>query len=376
MARLLLTVAAYLASAAKPKTVVVVVSRARSGTDFLVSMLNDADEVCVKDETLRELGVDWWDQRAAAGLSEEEVERDHLLRVREKLDMVSSGDFRKPYRRRKSSPCRSDNVTASPPRGPSTRLYHRDAGARAVRGSLETRERGASARAPRRRRRAPTGSVFATDSEMLTVSPPQVTGFKWFNGQGLIYPYEDNARARRYRAQTDVFRGWLAATSARLLLLERQGLGKYVSGIVKRDKSLATHCAAGNATCVAQLNAKRITVDVDDLMKRSVTAEAKHWAEMRARAAARGIIVILRRETMRASRGAIARPRVDRVRPRRPGNRAGGRRARAAPTSTSTSPTSPRSRTRPWRASSRSSACRLGRRTRPSRRASSGPCTR
>ena len=376
MARLLLTVAAYLASAAKPKTVVVVVSRARSGTDFLVSMLNDADEVCVKDETLRELGVDWWDQRAAAGLSEEEVERDHLLRVREKLDMVSSGDFRKPYRRRKSSPCRSDNVTASPPRGPSTRLYHRDAGARAVRGSLETRERGASERAPRRRRRAPTGSVFATDSEMLTVSPPQVTGFKWFNGQGLIYPYEDNARARRYRAQTDVFRGWLAATSARLLLLERQGLGKYVSGIVKRDKSLATHCAAGNATCVAQLNAKRITVDVDDLMKRSVTAEAKHWAEMRARAAARGTIVILRRETMRASRGAIARPRVDRVRPRRPGNRAGGRRARAAPTSTSTSPTSPRSRTRPWRASSRSSACRRGPRTRPSRRASSGPCTR
>ena len=104
MARLLLlTVAAYLASAAKQKTVVVVVSRARSGTDFLVSMLNDADEVCVKDETLRELGVDWWDQRAAAGLSEEEVERDHLLRVREKLDMVSSGDFRKPYRRRRSS---------------------------------------------------------------------------------------------------------------------------------------------------------------------------------------------------------------------------------------------------------------------------------
>lgn len=223
---LLLTVAAYLASAAKPKTVVVVVSRARSGTDFLVSMLNDADEVCVKDETLRELGVDWWDQRAAAGLSEEEVERDHLRRVQEKLDMVSSGDFRKPYRRRRSAPCHSDNVT--------------------------------------------------------------VTGFKWFNGQGLIYPYEDNARARRYRAQSDVFRGWLAANSARLLLLERQGLGKYVSGIMKRDKSLATHCAAGNATCVAELNAKRITVDVDDLLKRSVTAEAKHWAEMRAWASSAG----------------------------------------------------------------------------------------
>ena len=209
-----------------------------------------------------------------------------------------------------------------------TSTYHRDAGARAVRGSLETRGRGASERAPRRRRRAPTGSVFATDEEMLTGSPPQVTGFKWFNGQGLIYPYEDNARARRYRAQSDVFRGWLAANSARLLLLERQGLGKYVSGIVKRDKSLATHCAAGNATCVAQLNAKRITVDVDDLLKRSVTAEAKHWAEMRARAAARGIIVILRRETMRASRGAIARPRVDRVRPRRPWRSSATSRAR------------------------------------------------
>ncbi|KAH8059421.1 WD repeat-containing protein [Aureococcus anophagefferens] len=234
----------------KPKTVVVVVSRARSGTDFLVSMLNDADEVCVKDETLRELGVDWWDQRAAAGLSEEEVERDHLRRVQEKLDMVSSGDFRKPYRRRRSAPCHSDNVT----------------------------------------------------------------GFKWFNGQGLIYPYEDNARARRYRAQSDVFRGWLARIPRLLSVWKSNiqpdfnGLGKYVSGIMKRDKSLATHCAAGNATCVAELNAKRITVDVDDLLKRSVTAEAKHWAEMRARAAARGIIVILRRETTRAWASSAGRP--------------------------------------------------------------------
>ncbi|KAK7234291.1 hypothetical protein SO694_00207013 [Aureococcus anophagefferens] len=165
--------------------------------------------------------------------------------------------------------------------------------------------------------------------------PAPVTGFKWFNGQGLIYPYEDNARARRYRAQSDVFRGWLAANSARLLSVWKSniqpdfnGLGKYVSGIMKRDKSLATHCAAGNATCVAELNAKRITVDVDDLLKRSVTAEAKHWAEMRARAAARGIIVILRRETTRASRCAIARPasvafgRDAGVRPRRRGNRA------------------------------------------------------
>ena len=151
MARLLLlTVAAYLASAAKPKTVVVVVSRARSGTDFLVSMLNDADEVCVKDETLRELGVDWWDQRAAAGLSEEEVERDHLLRVREKLDMVSSGDFRKPYRRRKSSPCRSDNVTASPPRGPSTRL-RRIIATRARARSADRSRRGNAARPHARR---------------------------------------------------------------------------------------------------------------------------------------------------------------------------------------------------------------------------------
>ena len=331
MARLLLlTVAAYLASAAKQKTVVVVVSRARSGTDFLVSMLNDADEVCVKDETLRELGVDWWDQRAAAGLSEEEVERDHLLRVREKLDMVSSGDFRKPYRRRKSSPCRSDNVTASPPRGPSTRL-RRIIATRARARSADRSRRGNAARP--NARRVGVGALRRVRYSRRTKkcsdrSPPQVTGFKWFNGQGLIYPYEDNARARRYRAQTDVFRGWLAATSARLLLLERQGLGKYVSGIVKRDKSLATHCAAGNATCVAQLNAKRITVDVDDLMKRSVTAEAKHWAEMRARAAARGTIVILRRETMRASRGAIARPRVDRVRPRRPWRSSATSRAR------------------------------------------------
>ena len=150
MARLLLTVAAYLASAAKQKTVVVVVSRARSGTDFLVSMLNDADEVCVKDETLRELGVDWWDQRAAAGLSEEEVERDHLLRVREKLDMVSSGDFRKPYRRRRSSPCRSDNVTASPPRGPSTRL-RRIIATRARARSADRSRREAAARPNARR---------------------------------------------------------------------------------------------------------------------------------------------------------------------------------------------------------------------------------
>ena len=297
--------------------------------------------------------------------------------------MVSSGDFRKPYRRRKSSPCRSDNVTASPPRGPSTRLYHRDAGARAVRGSLETRERGASERAPRRRRRAPTGSVFATDEEMLGSLPAAGHRVQVVQRPGAHLPLRgQRARAPVPRADRRLPR--LARGDERAVALigapgpREVRLGHREAGQVPRDAlRRGQRDLRRSAEREAHHRRRRRPHEAErDRGGEALGGDAR--ARRRARnhrhSSTRDDARVERRDRSSARRSRSAATR--RVRPRRPGNRAGGRRARAAPTSTSTSPTSPRSRTRPWRASSRSSACRRGPRTRPSRRASSGPCTR
>ena len=85
-----------------------------------------------------------------------------------------------------------------------------------------------------------------------------------------------------------LFTEWLERNDVRLLMLQRQGLEKYVSGLIKRDKSFPRHCEAGDGDCVARINDAKLEVDVDDLLERGVGREATRWRDFRAWAEASG----------------------------------------------------------------------------------------
>lgn len=134
-ARLLLVILGVDAQRNSSATTFVLLSQARSGTDWLLSLLNDSDEVCAKDETLRNINKTWHEKLIARGLSREDANRQYVEALTAKLDMVTNGAFKAPFKTRRMPKCHEDAVKA--------------------------------------------------------------LGFKWFYGQGGIFPYDEEGRATK-----------------------------------------------------------------------------------------------------------------------------------------------------------------------------------
>ena len=139
--RLLLVILGVDAQRNSSATTFVLLSQARSGTDWLLSLLNDSDEVCAKDETLRNINKTWHEKLIARGVSREDADRQYVEALTAKLDMVTNGAFKAPFkqptagRTRRMPKCHEDAVKA--------------------------------------------------------------LGFKWFYGQGGIFPYDEERRATK-----------------------------------------------------------------------------------------------------------------------------------------------------------------------------------
>lgn len=203
-----------------------VVSRARSGTDWLDSMLNDAVDVCARDEPLGDVNT-WRKAEAAAGVETSELDRRHAALIKEKIHAVTFGQFTKYMTR--------DNVTN----------HH-----------------------------------VRCDDDVVTAR-----GFKWFHMQGGICPYGEGKYCGQNPAVDRVFRDWLRKHEVRIIMLERQGLAKYVSGLLKTNQTLPKHCET--AACVARVGEVTVDVSVRNLLAK-MKKEAKEWEEMRAWASTAG----------------------------------------------------------------------------------------
>ncbi|KAH8097756.1 hypothetical protein JL720_666 [Aureococcus anophagefferens] len=130
---------------------------------------------------------------AAAGVETSELDRRHAALIKEKIHAVTFGQFTKYMTR--------DNVTN----------HH-----------------------------------VRCDDDIVTAR-----GFKWFHMQGGICPYGEGKYCGQNPAVDRVFRDWLRKHEVRIIMLERHGLAKYVSGLLKTNQTLPKHCET--AACVARV---------------------------------------------------------------------------------------------------------------------------
>ncbi|KAH8068803.1 hypothetical protein JL721_6370 [Aureococcus anophagefferens] len=164
---------------------------------------------------------------AAAGVETSELDRRHAALIKEKIHAVTFGQFTKYMTR--------DNVTN----------HH-----------------------------------VRCDDDIVTAR-----GFKWFHMQGGICPYGEGKYCGQNPAVDRVFRDWLRKHEVRIIMLERHGLAKCVSGLLKTNQTLPKHCET--AACVARVGEVTVDVSVRNLLAK-MKKEAKEWDAMRAWASAAG----------------------------------------------------------------------------------------
>ena len=201
----------------KPKNSItfLVVSRARSGTDWLRAMLNDHRRVCMEDEAVNDIRA----MRAKLLKQREPLETvdgksDALLQTR--LLNVATGNFWKHMRRKNDVlKCRCD--------------------------SEHVRAR----------------------------------GFKWFNSQGGACPLPPAAYRHPKYAKTpcsarsnETLRAWINEHKVRVIYLERLGVEKYMSGFAHENRSLPSHCSTDACAKRVAAGVGTVRVDVRSLLRK------------------------------------------------------------------------------------------------------------
>ena len=210
-----------------------VVSRARSGTDWLRAMLNDHRRVCMEDEAVNDIRA----MRAKLLRREslETVDRasDALLQTR--LLNVATGNFWKHMRRKNDVlKCRCD----------SKHVHAR--------------------------------------------------GFKWFNSQGGACPLPPEAYSHPKYKKTPcsarsnhTLRAWINEHKVRVIYLERLGVEKYMSGFAHENRSLPSHCSTDACSKKVAAGVGTVRVDVRSLLRKLRLQQAE-MAALRTWAATAG----------------------------------------------------------------------------------------
>ena len=200
----------------KPKNSItfLVVSRARSGTDWLRAMLNDHRRVCTEDEAVGDIRAMRAKLLRRESLETVDFKSDAILQTR--LLNVATGNFWKHMKR--------------------------------------------------------DGDVLKCrcDSEHV-----RARGFKWFNSQGGACPLPPEAYRHPKYAKTpcsarsnETLRAWIRDHSVRVIYLERLGVEKYMSGFAHENRSLPSHCSTDACAKKVAAGVGTVRVDVRSLLRK------------------------------------------------------------------------------------------------------------
>jgi hypothetical protein len=211
-----------------------VVSRARSGTDWLRAMLNDHRRVCMEDEAVNDIRT-MRTKLLRKGEPLDSVDRQSDALLQKRLTNVASGNFIKRMRRKDDAlkcRCNSEQVCAR--------------------------------------------------------------GFKWFNSQGgacplspEVYSHPKYKRTPCNAQSNETLREWIRDNEARVIYLERLGVEKYMSSFARENRTLPSHCATDACAQKVAAGVGTVRVDVHNLLRKLRLQQAE-MAALRDWAAAAG----------------------------------------------------------------------------------------